>query len=100
MPKKRTSLDTLFIASTEPDNVQSPSTLVVESLENPPITPGKKKKPIVYQTLYLPVQVHEQLRHLAFVEHKKLHDYYLEGIDLVLKNRGLKSIAELTGEKK
>lgn len=99
MPKKRTTLDTLLAASVKPDVLSPPPDAVtVEKAEKPTPIPKKQKKPIIYQTLYLPVPVHEQLRHLAFVEHKKLHDYYLEGIELVLKSRGLKSIGELTGE--
>jgi hypothetical protein len=47
--------------------------------------------------VYLPVSVHEQLRRLAFDERAKMHDYLLEGLDLVFRARGLRSIAELTG---
>ncbi len=48
------------------------------------------------QTVYLPIKVHEQLRRLAFDERAKMHDYLLEGLDLVFRARGLRSIAELT----
>ena len=37
----------------------------------------------------------EQLRKLAFDEEGKMHDYLLEGLDLVFRQRGLPGIAEL-----
>ena len=51
---------------------------------------------IKQQTAYLPEAVYEQLRRLAFEERHKMHDYILEGLDRVFKDRGLKSIPELT----
>lgn len=63
------------------------------------------KGEIVRQTLYLPLPVFDQLRDLFFeeqrgqVKRRRMHDYFLEGIDLLFKNRGLKSIEELTGRK-
>jgi hypothetical protein len=56
--------------------------------------PGVKKKPSVYLT----PPVHEQLRTLAFQERKNMHDYLLEGLDLVFRQRGLPSIAELNAK--
>ena len=47
------------------------------------------------QTAYLPVAVHEQLRRLAFEERAKMHDYLLEGLDLVFRKRGLPGVDEL-----
>jgi hypothetical protein len=66
--------------------------------------PGEKGE-IVRQTLYLPLPVFDQLRELFFeeqrgqVKRRRMHDYFLEGIDLLFKDRGLKSIEELTGKK-
>ena len=48
--------------------------------------------------MYLPNKVHEQLRSLAFEERGKMHDYLMEGLDLVFAKRGLPSISELLGE--
>lgn len=59
----------------------------------------EKKRPLVkQQTAYLPVAVYRQLRELAFVEERKMHDYLLQGLDLVFQEKGLKSIADLTGK--
>lgn len=63
------------------------------------------KDEIVRQTLYLSLPVFDQLRELFFeeqrgqVKRRRMHDYFLEGIDLLFKDRGLKSIKELTGKK-
>jgi hypothetical protein len=54
------------------------------------------KKKHIGQTVYLPPPVHRQLRALAYDEDKKMHNYLMEGLDLVFRKRGLKSIAELT----
>lgn len=44
---------------------------------------------------YIPNSAYEQLRKLAFDERASMNALILEGIDLVFKNRGLKSITEL-----
>lgn len=58
---------------------------------------GQGKRPgIKQQTAYLPEPVYEQLRRLAFEERRKMHDYIMEGLDRVFRDRGLASIEELT----
>jgi hypothetical protein len=47
-------------------------------------------------SVYIPLAAHEQLRKLPFDERGKMHDYLLEGLDLVFRQKGLPSIAELT----
>jgi hypothetical protein len=46
-------------------------------------------------SVYLSDPVHEQLRTLAFNERLKMHDYLMEGLDMVFRQRGLPSIADL-----
>jgi transcriptional regulator with XRE-family HTH domain len=58
------------------------------------------KKKHIGQTVYLLPPVHRQLRALAYDEERKMHDYLMEGLDLVFRKRGLKSIAELTEPKR
>ena len=87
MPKKRTSLDVLNL---DPDSIQDEI--------KPEVVPedtGPAKPKVVKQTAYLPEFVHDQLRKLAFEERKKMHDYLMEGLDLVFQGRGLPSINEL-----
>ena len=113
MAKKRTSLDSLFAS---PDTVQTfeagkktkSNSGVVKKPETdaqtkPPTEPKiavteKVRSEIIKQTVYLPSAVHEQLRHLAFEERKKIHDYLVEGLDRVFRERGLKSYTELADE--
>lgn len=61
-----------------------------------PAKPETFKKKHVGQTVYLPPPVHQQLRALGFEEERRMHSYLMEGLDLVFRKRGLKSIAELT----
>ena len=114
MAKKRTSLDSLFEAGEEIPNPKLNSGLdktgrpirkTAEKTEiQPPARNAKKlrviggKSETVKQTVYLPPAVHDQLRRLAFEERKKMHDYLVEGLDRVFKNRGLKPYIELSGE--
>ena len=63
-----------------------------------------QKHEVVKAMLYLPLSVVDQLRALHFEEQRgqmkkrKMNDYYLEAVDLLFKDRGLKSIAELSGK--
>ncbi len=89
MKKKRTSLDALSLSDTETDKPKTET----KSIEKP----GKPK--LIKQTLYLPKEVHEQLRVLAFHERVKQHDLLMKGLDMMFKSRGAKSIKEITGTK-
>lgn len=121
MAKKRTSLDSLFPTATAeitdakvktaikskavstvrenlkktnaPEKLNEARSATAEST-----TTVKSKSDIVKQTVYLPAAVYEQLRQLAFEERKKMHDFLVEGLDRVFKDRGLKSYAELLSE--
>jgi hypothetical protein len=86
---KRTSLESLA----ELQGTKQP--MLTASSE----TTGKTQRPRVkQQTAYLPLAVYRQLRELAFVEERKMHDYLLQGLDMVFQQKGLKSISELTGK--
>lgn len=56
---------------------------------------AKTKKARQQLPTYIPNNAYEQLRKLAFDERASMNALILEGLDLVFKNRGLKSIAEL-----
>lgn len=101
MAKKRTSLDALFNNS-EPTEVEKREVEPKQKSLTDTAKPKEKgvkitqtENLIIKQTVYLPAQVHEQLRSLAFEERKKMHDFLVEGLDRVFKNRGLKSFSEL-----
>jgi hypothetical protein len=92
MAKKRTSLDTILGSVTV--STEEPGSGVAAISDTPKT--DSKRPTVKQQTVYLPLPVHEQLRHLAFEERAKMHDYLMEGLDLVFKTRGLPSIAELS----
>jgi hypothetical protein len=94
MSKKRTSLDAIFARSVEEQRPAAPPPHPPQATGEPANRPGVKQ-----QTAYLPLPVHEQLRRLAFEERAKMHDYLIEGLDLVFRNRGLPGIDELTKER-
>ncbi len=88
---KRTDLGSVFSTPISAETNQPEETEKTSKQEPPAKRPGIKQ-----HTAYLPEAVHEQLRRLAFEENRKIHDYLLEGLDRVFKDRGLKSIKELS----
>lgn len=56
----------------------------------------KKRDGVINTSLYLPKAVLKQVKELAVTEDVKPHDLYLEAIDMLFKQRGLKSIDDLT----
>jgi len=108
--KKRTSLDALIspIDAGATNRSQAPS---ARKSSKTKVGKGKgttntsenvrEKGGIVRQTLYLPLPVFDQLRDLFFeeqrgqVKRRRMHDYFLEGINLLFRDRGLKTIEEL-----
>lgn len=95
MTKKRTSLDTLFQRPPEAEPPPPPTAVAevrggAKVAEDPTNRPGVKQ-----QTAYLKDPIYEQLRRLAFEERQKMHDYLLEGLDLVFRKRGLPGVDEL-----
>ena len=90
-PKKNASLSALEAALANDQKSQTTATLSDEVTSSP----SKIKKKLQLPT-YPPVEVHEQLRRLAFEERTSINALTLEAWDLLFKQRGLKSIKELT----
>ena len=90
MSRKRTSLDAIVTRSVIETQAEEPPAAAVVRTPEAGNRPGFKQ-----QTAYLPLAVHEQLRRLAFEERAKMHDYLLEGLDLVFRKRGLPGVEEL-----
>ena len=76
--------------------LQQPSFETLDQLQNLEVSRFPKRPKVKQQTAYLPLPVYEQLRIVAFEERKKMHDYIIEGIDLIFKARGLPSIKEIS----
>lgn len=96
MQRKRTSLSEVLGPRAE--EIATPHPVPANSAGNGPR--GGKRPGVKQQTAYLPEAVYEQLRRLAFEERHKMHDYLMEGIDLVFEKRGLPAIAELRKERR
>jgi hypothetical protein len=90
MSRKRTSLDAIVTRSVIETQAEEPPVSTATRTSESGNRPGFKQ-----QTAYLPLAVHEQLRRLAFEERAKMHDYLLEGLDLVFRKRGLPGVDEL-----
>ncbi len=58
--------------------------------------PSERAK-IVQSTLYLPRQVHRQLKEIAFAMDCKMHDLFIEGINHILSKKGYGTVDELAG---
>jgi hypothetical protein len=112
--RKRTSLDALISpagsAAKSPSQTSSSKKAKAAKVDGKAAVRGEReavegKSEVVRQTLYLPLPVFDQLQELFFeeqrgrVKRRRMHDYFLEGIDLLFKDRGLRSIKELTGKK-
>lgn len=93
MSRKRTSLSAVLGTTEEPE----PSPLRPLA-ERSPTSGGSRRPGLKQQTAYLPEPVYEQLRALAFEERRKMHDLLMEGLDMVFKQRGLRSIEDLTSK--
>jgi hypothetical protein len=91
--KKRTSLHAVLGLQ---GNQNTPGAPAVADV---PLPQGSGRRPgIKQQTAYVPEPVYEQLRKLAFDERRRIHSYIMEGLDRVFRDRGLPSVAELTGK--
>ena len=90
MSKKRTSLESILTRAVEEVKPEQTASTASVPAGDPGNRPGIKQ-----QTAYLKAPVYEQLRRLAFEERCKMHDYIIEGLDLVFRSRGLPSIDEL-----
>lgn len=91
MNRKRTSLDTIL----QPEGGKQSALNVVAPVTTEPEERKIAKRPIKQQTVYLPIEVYEQLRRLAFEERVKMHTLLMEGLDRVFLDRGLPSLEDI-----
>ena len=103
MPKPpKLSLASIVAASTPPGKShQGPhqtAEIVQLDMGAPPLRrPNATLKQRARQmSVYLEPPVYDQLRDLAYAERTKMHALLLEGLDLLFKQRGARSIAQLT----
>jgi len=120
MAKKRPTLDAFLTSSTHTgageklvnlrdsaakadSRVDKPAKKVNVQPESPAVSKDQRHDTVRHM-LYLPLPVYDQLQSLMFeeqrgqVKRRRLQEYLHESIDLLFKDRGLKSIADLTGK--
>jgi hypothetical protein len=56
-----------------------------ERAEAPPRKPASN---VQHSSIYIPRAVYDRLREIAFHEHVKIHDLIMDGLDLVMAQRG------------
>ncbi|MBD8907357.1 ribbon-helix-helix domain-containing protein [Methylorubrum zatmanii] len=59
---------------------------------------GTLKERAKQMSVYLEPPVYDQLRDLAYAERTKMHALMLEALDLLFRQRGARSIAQVLGE--
>jgi hypothetical protein len=79
MPKRPNVVGDLILDGDSPDPTP-------ERIEAPPR--AKPTSDVQHSSIYIPRPVYERLRELAFHERVKIHDLILEGLDLVMAQRG------------
>lgn len=85
MPPKRKSFVAQLIQETQP---QAEPVGVDATPSNTNAAPAKAQSDKIKSSLYLPPDVMDRLREIAFHERCKMHDLFLEGIDRVIEGRG------------
>lgn len=59
-----------------------------------------EQRDVIKTSTYLPKEVYERLREIAFHERCKIHDLLIEGLDHVLTKRRHPTVEELKGRTK
>lgn len=95
MKKKNASLEALESALAQ-EAIQSEPRPAQAPVEKKAGLEPKRKK--IQLPIYPPVEVHEQLRQLAFQERTSINALTMEALDLLFGARGLKTIQELVRE--
>ncbi|WP_457108058.1 ribbon-helix-helix domain-containing protein [Methylobacterium sp. P5_C11] len=85
------------LARSAPGGRPQGAEIVSLTLAPPAPKPAATLKQRAHQmSVYLEPPVYDQLRDLAYAERTKMHALILEGLDLLFKQRGAQSIAQLT----
>lgn len=90
-----------IVAAATPSNRPAPqrSAEIVQldlPAQAPPRPAGTLKQRARQMSVYLEPPVYDQLRELAFAERTKMHAVMLEALDLLFKQRGIRSIEQIT----
>ena len=92
----RPDLRSIVAASARPQEQIVPIRPATPVEAEPPRKTSRTLKERAKQlSVYLEPVVHDQLRDLAYSERTKIHALMLEGLDLLFRDRGARSIADL-----
>jgi len=91
----RPDLRSIVAASARPQEQVVPIRPAAPVEEPPRKTSRTLKERAKQLSVYLEPVVHDQLRDLAYSERTKIHALMLEGLDLLFRDRGARSIADL-----
>src|SRR3954462_9628145 len=90
------SLASIVAAAASPNRASADVVQFAPALVSPGANPrGTLKERAKQLSVYLEPAVHDQLRDIAYTERTKIHQLMLEGLDLLFKNRGARSIQQL-----
>ncbi|MBK8177020.1 MAG: hypothetical protein IPK66_17700 [Rhodospirillales bacterium] len=94
--KPRRTLSAALAREGEGTEPQAPGGAAAATPEAAALAPSGLET--VRYTAYLPKPVYRQLKELAYTHDRKMHDFVLEGLDLVFQEHGLRSIHDLTAQ--
>ena len=87
-----------IVAASVPAGRPAPQTAEIVQLDRgaPPRGTATLKERARQMSVYLEPPVYDQLRDLAYAERTKMHAIMLEALDLLFKQRGARSIEQLS----
>lgn len=60
----------------------------IPALQAAPAKPRAPRPDVQHTSVYIPRPAYERLREIAFAERRKIHELLMQGIDLVIAERG------------
>lgn len=85
-----------IVAAASPPARQTAEIVSLDRGPPPPRAAATLKQRARQMSVYLEPPVYDQLRDIAYAERAKMHGLMLEALDLLFKQRGARSIAQLS----
>jgi hypothetical protein len=100
MPKPlKPSLKSIVAAASPGAGVQRTVVELPQPVRSAPARAATLKERAKQLSVYLEPEVYDQLRDIAYTERTKIHSLMLEGLDLLFRDRGAKSVRDLEARK-
>ena len=71
-----------------PASAQAGKGVEIAASQPAPAKPRPRRSDVQHTSVYIPRAAYERLREIAFAERCKIHDLLMQGIDLVIAERG------------